>query len=261
MKRQCSGRVKNLYLYWSGVELEQVRGRELFLELHDLPRPIYGHRDSVANIFLDFDHSHSWVQFSTVLEGSLTVSLSDSVWRLPSRRGIIIPVNTVHRMIVSPGGCVKSLYLDPSLGLGIGGSCSTVSISPLMKELLDEFGSYPECYDEQGEQGRLSELIIDQLRVLSVVEHDLLHPVNPVLKELCSLAASDPKVCFDLEHACKTIGVGRKHLNRILRSETGVTFREWGRRVRLMRHLKLGIIRCLHLVCLFLSFLVLILIW
>lgn len=217
------------------------------LELEDLralPRPVYGHHLALPNRAISRMHTHSWAQLSYALRGVIEVRTQAGRFTAPPLRAVWVPANTEHGVWCSADAEIRSLYIDvgalvdaASATLGWN-QCRVISVGPLLRELIRRFAELPVDYDEEGAEGRLVQVLIDQLT--SAPEAPLLTlpwPQDPRLQKVCGLLQENPKNRKTLTQYSDIVGVSEKTLSRLFRQQTGLSFRLWRQRLRLFKSL------------------------
>lgn len=203
-------------------------------ELKALPRPLYGQRASLPNIALDYRHRHPWGQLSHALHGVLQVDTDHARLVVPPHRAVWLPAQVAHRVSCTAGACIRSLYVDSALLLWPQDRCRVLAVDPLLRELIRAFGELPVEYDLDGADGRLAEVLLDRLRLAEELDLILPHPRDPRLRALCRKARARPHANISLNDASSKAGVSEKTLSRLFFKETGMTFRTWRQRMRLV---------------------------
>ncbi|WP_175650534.1 AraC family transcriptional regulator [Pseudomonas sp. Marseille-P9899] len=203
-------------------------------DLTALPRPLYGQRSSLPNIALDYRHRHPWGQLSHALHGVLQVHTDNARLVVPPHRAVWVPAQVAHRVTCTADACIRSLYLDPALALWPGEQCRVIAVDPLLRELIRSFGEVPVDYDLSGADGRLAEVLVDRLRLAEELDLVLPQPRDPRLRALCRKAQARPHASVSLMDASEKAGVSEKTLSRLFLKETGMTFRTWRQRMRLV---------------------------
>jgi len=79
-----------------------------------LPRPIYGHAESLTNRALGYPHAHPWIQFAHATAGVLDVRTDAGRFIAPPQRAVWIPAGVVHQVRGSEDTVIRSLYIEPS---------------------------------------------------------------------------------------------------------------------------------------------------
>ncbi len=214
-----------------------VRGRRG--GLRRLPRPVYGHIDSQSNILIPRHHKHTWAQLSYATQGYLQVWTPDARFVALAQRAVWIPAGVTHQVRQSPHTVIRSLYLDAdALGLDWP-ACRVLAVSPLLHELIRRFSTLPVEYDPDGPDGRLARVLADQIAVSPDAGLILPWPTDPRLQSVCRQLQSHPDSAPDLGAFSRRLGVSDKTLTRLFQRQTGLGFRLWRQRARLVHALPL----------------------
>ncbi|PWB29199.1 AraC family transcriptional regulator [Pseudomonas sp. SDI] len=208
--------------------------RQLQAALEALPRPVYGHAEALPNIALGYRHRHPWGQLSYAAHGVLQVHTDAGHYSVPPQRAVWVPAQVVHQVSCAPGTCLRSLYLDPQLMIWPTAQCRVISVNPLLRELIRSFSELPVAYDLDGAPGRLVAVLLDQLA--AAPEEDLVLPIprDPRLRALCRRLQQRPDDSTRLLDLSRKAGVSEKTLSRRFLRDTGMTFRLWRQRLRLL---------------------------
>lgn len=207
-------------------------------QLKQLPRPIYGHTDTLPNQALGYRHSHPWLQFSWAISGVLEVHTDQGRYIAPPQRAVWIPAGLQHRVYCGPATQLRSLYIEPQY-LPQQPQCSVVQVSPLLRELIQAFSQGPVEYPLDGAEGRLASVLLDQLAIAPRLDSMLPLPADPRLQQLCNQLQQQPDHPASLQHWAEQLGLSEKTLSRLFLRETGLGFRLWRQRLRLLSALPL----------------------
>lgn len=213
---------------------QQARLLTRLSELQALPRPVYGQLDSPPNLKLGYRHSHPWIQLSHAVEGVLEVRTELGRFIAPPLRAVWIPAGITHQVFCAPDTCIRSLYIDRSVAGAAPERCRVLQVSPLLRELIQHFSSLPEDYAEDGPEGRLVQVLLDQLGSAPEVELVLPLPTEPRLRQLCRQLQSHPDARDTLADWSQMLNVSERTLSRLFLRETGLAFRAWRQRLRLL---------------------------
>ena len=202
--------------------------------LPSLPRPVYGRTESLPNRALTRRHSHPWVQLSYAIQGVLEVQTSAGRFVAPPQRAVWIPAGMPHRVFSSPHTEMRSLYLDCSVTTWAPGHCQVLAVSDLLRELIRRFSELPVEYAEDGPDGRLAQVLLDQLAAAPQVDLMLPLPLDSRLRQIYRSLSLHPEQATTLGQWSQRLGVSEKTLSRLFVSDTGLTYRAWRQRLRLL---------------------------
>ncbi|MGB6241361.1 MAG: helix-turn-helix transcriptional regulator [Castellaniella sp.] len=204
-----------------------------------LPRPLYGSVDQHPNIVRTRPHHHRWAQLSYAIQGHLQVWTPKAHFIALPHRAVWIPARAQHQVRQSPQAVIRSLYLDSdALGLDWP-DFRVLAVSSLLHELIREFALLPSAYEESGADGRLAHVLVDQLAKAPEVGLVLPWPTDPRLGTICRQLQNDPAADMDLKTLSTQLGVSTRTLTRIFQRQTGLGFRLWRQRARLVHALPL----------------------
>lgn len=202
--------------------------------LDRLPRPVYGRTESLPNRALTYRHSHPWVQLSYAIAGVLEVQTDAGRFVAPPQRAVWVPAGLPHRVWSTPQTEMRSLYIDCTAVAWAPAECRVLQVSPLLRELIRTFSVLPVEYGEDGEDGRLVQVLLDQLRRAPAVDLALPLPHDERLQRLCRQLQAHPERQETLGQWSERLGVSEKTLSRLFQRDTGLSFRAWRQRLRLL---------------------------
>jgi len=205
--------------------------------LDELPMPLFGARDSLANRAISALHSHPWAQLSYAVEGTLTVETRQRRLIALPDRAVWIPPGVEHGVSASDGTRIGSIYL--AADLLPDRRCGVLRVSPLLRELIIEFGDIQINYDASGADGRLASVLIDRLAAAPCCQLDLPWPGHPGLRRICEVLSEHPGSTQRMADFGAQLGMSEKTMGRHFVAETGLTFRQWRQRSRLLASLPL----------------------
>lgn len=207
--------------------------------LRSLPRPVYGHALGLPNRAIALRHRHPWAQLSYAASGVIEVVTDDARYVAPPLHAVWIPDGVPHAVHSAAGTEICSLYVQPAALKERGSACRVVAVTPLLRELIRTFGTYPVEYDEDGEQGRLVAVLLDQLAAAPETDLAVPWPADARLRRICRGLQAHPDSATTLAEHAQRLGVSEKTLSRLFARETGLTFRAWRQRLRILAALPL----------------------
>jgi len=207
-------------------------------ELTGLPRPLYARAESLSAGSWTPPHEHDWVQFSYAISGVLGVHTAEGSFFAPSQWGVWIPAGLEHQVVTSMRAEMRSLYVRREDCLWASPRCRVLEVTPLARELIKGFCQLPVDYPEGNTvEGRLVNVLLDQLASLPEVGFSLPLPRHPRLLSLCNELIENPELAVTLSDWANRMGTSEKTLMRLFQRETGLSFRGWRQRMRLLSSL------------------------
>lgn len=202
--------------------------------LPTLPRPVYGSATALPNQALNYRHQHNWAQLSYATQGFLHIDTDRARFVALPQRAIWIPPGLPHSVKSATDTVIRSLYLDTSAIALNWPDCRVLVIQPLLHELIRTFSTLPIEYDEDSAQGRLVQVLIDELADAPQVETMLPWPEDKRLLKVCRHQQKYPDTDKTLQAYSQELGISDKTLSRLFLQQTGLSFRQWRQRSRLL---------------------------
>lgn len=182
-------------------------------------------------------HRHPRGQLVWACSGVLRVICEGSVWIVPPSHTVWIPGNVEHQVVTETRADVRHLFIHPDRSVRNrdgGGHCCVLTMTPLMRELvlrLVELGDDPL---RDGQRLRLGAVILDELEDLSAVPLSLPGGHDPRLVRLTRYLGDRPDDGHGLAELAAIAGTSPRTLERLFREETGLSFKTWRSRLRLL---------------------------
>ncbi|MFB4394072.1 MULTISPECIES: helix-turn-helix transcriptional regulator [unclassified Pseudomonas] len=207
-------------------------------DLDHLPRPLYARAESLGAGSWTPRHRHDWVQFSYAISGVLGVFTSEGNYFAPPQWGVWIPAGTEHEVVSSMQAEMRSVYVRRDACQWAPGNCRVLEVTPLARELIKQFCLLPVHYPEgDSAEARLVAVLLDQLRALPEVGFSLPLPRHAGLLRLCNQLIAAPDQPQTLQQWALQLECSEKTLMRLFQRETGLSFRNWRQRMRLLSSL------------------------
>lgn len=206
--------------------------------LSELPRPLYARAESLNAGSWTPPHRHQWVQFSYAISGVLGVHTDEGSFFAPPQWGVWIPAGLEHQVVTSMRAEMRSLYVRKEDAPWAGQRCRVLEVTPLARELIKSFCQLPAEYPlGDSPEARLVQVLMDQLAHLPEVGFSLPLPRHPRLLQLCNELIEHPGQAITLHDWAAQLGTSEKTLMRLFQRETGLSFRSWRQRARLLSSL------------------------
>ncbi|WP_206365386.1 AraC family transcriptional regulator [Siculibacillus lacustris] len=179
-------------------------------------------------------HKHSWAQLTYAIKGVLLVHSDLGTFLAPPHWAVWIPPEVTHEVIASVRTERRNFFIDPSETDWIADRCRVLEVTPLMRELIRAVAALPVAYDLAGPDGRLVRVFLDQLVGLNESQFHLPMPKTPALLESCTNLLRSPDTELTVLDIAKTAALSERTLERTFLRETGLSFREWRVKFKLM---------------------------
>lgn len=204
---------------------------------HDAPRPVVtvGFATALPTTKEMEVHHHHKAQLVLTLSGVVTCEVDNSVWIVPPHCAVWIPSGIPHSLKASGNIRIYCLFVDPDVEPALPTQCCTVAVSPLLQELLLRAASFPALYDENGPDGRIAKVLLDQLAAAAAVEQlNFPMPRDGRLRKIASAMMADPSDRATIAEWGRRMGAAERTLARILQRETGMSFGRWRQQLQIL---------------------------
>jgi len=203
------------------------------------PRPITLRVQSIAPRHSFPEHAHEWNQVVYAISGVLTVAVEGRTLVISPEQAVWLPTGLRHRVGSLLGAEFRSLWIADEVGIGLSDTPTVFGVSPLLRSLIIEAAAIEGRSDPDGYAGRVTTLILDQLRRAQPVPGALPWPRRGALVKLCEALYTNPSDPRGPEEWGRELGMSGRTLARRFDSEMGMSLRSWRRLLRLFKAIEL----------------------
>jgi AraC-like DNA-binding protein len=203
------------------------------------PRPMTVRAQSIPGRHFFLEHTHRWNQVVYAISGVLTVAVEGRSFVISPEQAVWLPTGLPHRVGSLLGAEFRSLWIADEAGAGLPESPTVFGVSPLLKALIVEAAEIEGQDDPDGYGGRVTGLILDQLRRAQSLPAALPWPRGGSLTRICEALYADPADPRGPEEWGKELGMSGRTLVRRFEAEVGMGLRSWRRRLRLFKAIEL----------------------
>ena len=204
----------------------------LNLDVDDPCAPVIAVRVDVTGTQAEVpDHGHRKGQLVFALGGGVTCRVPNGLWMVPPHCGVWVSGGMRHSNLATANARLFFVYIEPGV-VDLPDRCCTLSISPLLRELIVELSDQAARDDER--EALLTKVLLRELPRM-VVQH--LHvPLSPEprLKRIASALAEDPSDRSTLAEWAHRVALSESSLARLVVKETGLTFGRWRQQFHLI---------------------------
>lgn len=212
---------------------------------HDVPRPVaaLGFATALATMEETDVHHHRKAQLILTLSGVVTCEVDQNVWIVPPHCAVWIPSGLPHGLKASGNVRIYCLFVEPDAAATLPDECGTLTVSPLLQELMLRIAEFPALYDVNGPDGRLVQVLLDELSAAPVEKLNFPMPSDAKLRRIANAMIADPSDRATIAEWGRRVGAAERTLARILQRETGMSFGRWRQQLHILvalRHLAEG---------------------
>ena len=157
---------------------------------------------------------------------------------MPPRCAVWIPGGVAHSVTLAGNVRVYCLFVEPGASLVLPRQCCTLSVSPLLQQLVLKVAQMPALYDLDGADGRIVSVLLDQLGVAPVEKLYFPMPAHPKLRQIAIAMMAQPADRATIADWSRRVGVAPRTLTRLLQRETGMSFGRWRQQLHILVALK-----------------------
>lgn len=180
-------------------------------------------------------HAHPRAQIVVPLAGTYWAVTPDASWVLPPHQALWIPSRAPHDMFSNTPIRALILFVDEAHAHAMPRECVVVNVSPLLKAMFVKVVENGNDYPEDGREIRLAQAMLDELAAMTPSRFCLPMARDRRLLRVMRPLIEDPAGESSLETLASDSGASIRTLARLFRTETGLSFREWRRQLRLLQ--------------------------
>ncbi|QDX80247.1 hypothetical protein B9N43_02590 [Denitratisoma sp. DHT3] len=184
-------------------------------------------------------HRHLRAQLIYATAGVLRVSTADCTWVLPPQQAVWVPADVVHSVTATGSFDLRTLYLHPAAIHGLAEGCCVITVSPLLRELILHAIRVGPDYALDGADARILSVIPDLLGAIAPEPLQLPLPRDRRLRIVTDALLENPSDNHPLSHWAKRVGASERTLLRHFNGETGLSYLQWRKRLRLLQAITL----------------------
>ncbi|MCI3945927.1 AraC family transcriptional regulator [Pseudomonas syringae] len=189
---------------------------------------------SVSKGWENAKHQHRKAQLIYSVRGILNCEIEHGVWIVPPQCAVWIPGDLPHAARGEGETECYCLFVEPDAAPNLPKTCCTISVSPLLRELLLKAAGFPELYALGGREDRLIAALLDELVAAPVEDLHLPMPRDPRLRRLVEMMLADPTDRTSKADWAVRIGMSERSMSRLLLHEVGMSFGRWRRQLHVI---------------------------
>ncbi len=203
------------------------------------PRPIVGYaRDYEAGFYTD-RHAHGRAQLLYTLSGVLRVTTEQASFTVPPSLGLFVPADMAHAVRMDGRVAMRALFLRADAARTAPAGVAVIAVSGLLRELILAACAEPLAPDPTERGRHLAALAVEEIARAPSLKLSLPAPRDPRLARIAAVLRDDPADPRGLEALAREAGASVRTLARLFRRETGLSFQQWRRQLRLTEALAL----------------------
>ncbi|WP_370677031.1 helix-turn-helix domain-containing protein [Pleomorphomonas sp. PLEO] len=177
-------------------------------------------------------HQHRQGQLILALHGAVTCTAANGLWIVPPDCGIWIPGGVPHSNQVTPNARLTYLFVEPDAA-ALPGKCCTLSVSPMLREMILRLADVSGSYAPDDHIGRLVRVLLDELALMPQERLELPVSGHPKIAMIAAALTAEPGDRRTLGEWAAHVAMSERSLKRLMVQETGLTFGRWRRQLHL----------------------------
>ncbi|MDO4936752.1 MAG: helix-turn-helix transcriptional regulator [Sutterellaceae bacterium] len=183
----------------------------------------------------DLLHRHVTGQLSVAVEGLSGIQTEQGLWMIPLDCGVWIPPGQLHNAVLGTESRMFSCHIPPALTSVLPDRPVTIMLSNLAIELIRTLAARELPL---ARAKRIGAVLLDELseaRRLPINYAVMSH--HPVLREIAQACTQPEYAAYSNTQWAQKVAMSEKTLSRLVFAETGMSFQNWRRRIRLLASL------------------------
>lgn len=204
-----------------------------------LPAPMFFRTASVQADSRYPQHRHAWGEFVYAFSGVIEVKVANHHYLAPPQYGIWLPPDLEHMGLNRYEVVHCSLYMAAELCSALPKNPCALTVSPLVRALLEHLRQQPTTLPRNDAQERLLQVLADQLALAPCAGSYLPSSDDPLLATVLRALEAQPgdnRTLPEIAHAAHTT---ERTLLRRFQRELGMSFVEWRQRLRVVKAMPL----------------------
>ncbi|MBN9221997.1 MAG: helix-turn-helix transcriptional regulator [Mesorhizobium sp.] len=201
-------------------------------DVDEIPAPAIAVRVDVTETRAEVAaHWHRKGQLVFALGGGVTCRVPSCMWMVPPHCGVWIPGSMEHSNIATANARIFFVYIEPGAA-ELPDRCCTLSISPLLRELIIELSD--SVQDDPARDELLTRILLNELPRMPVQQLHLPISSEPRLRRIADALAQDPADRSTLAEWAGRVALSESSLARLVVKETGLSFGRWRQQLHLI---------------------------
>jgi AraC-like DNA-binding protein len=178
-------------------------------------------------------HQHPRAQLLYAIEGVMRIETDLALFIVPPGTGLWMPAGEQHAVRMPSGLRMRALFLRKEAARSGPGVVTVIAVSALLRELILAACDEGVAWDASGPARHIAALALHEIG--RAVTRPLAVPAcrDPRLRRVAEALIADPADPRDLAAHADAAGASVRTLARLFRHDTGMSFQQWRRQLRL----------------------------
>lgn len=195
---------------------------------------VEGYASDYARGHVVEQHTHAAAQIVHAADGVMRVAAEGASWVIPPGRGLWVPAGVAHGFVCVTAVSVRTVYLSGGPA-DLPGKSEVWQISNLMREVIIRLATHA----DGPEAPHLAALLLHEITRTEALPLHIEHPTDRRAARVAQALIADPSDTRSLDDWSKVANAAPRTLKRLFQAETGLSFGQWRRQVRLIAALEM----------------------
>ncbi|HEX2940622.1 MAG TPA: helix-turn-helix transcriptional regulator [Rhodopila sp.] len=197
------------------------------------PRPVTGYAHDYLSGYDTGLHRHPRAELLFATTGVMRIT-TDAAWFIvPPGTGLWVPADTLHAVRMDGDVAMRALFLRPDAAGSGPAAVTVIAVSPLLRELILTVCAEPVVWDARGPMRLVAALSLHEISRAAIRPLGLVACQDARLRRVVDALRADPASPQDLDTLAQAAGASVRTLARLFRAETGMSFQQWRRQLRM----------------------------
>ena len=183
-------------------------------------------------------HAHRKSQLMVTHAGLITLETDAGVCVVPPRSAAWIEGGMPHRVSCSGAASGYIVFVAAGAARPLAGPCHALAVSPFLRALLERVQALPQHYRLDGADGRLMQVLLDEIQAAQSEGLHLPLPRDQRLRRMTGALCAEPQLQARLADWAQRIGMSERSMTRLFLAETGLTVNQWRRQLHVLTALR-----------------------
>jgi AraC-like DNA-binding protein len=179
-------------------------------------------------------HSHDRAQLLFAIKGLMVAKTEEGTWAVPEGYALWMPARLRHDVSMHGEVIMRTAYVRSREAARLSPHCQVLQIGLLLQAALAALADEVCGLRKTVRADHLIWLVLDEIQRAASASFVLPLPKDNRLSRLAHALISDAGSAKTIDQWCDLVGVSRRTLTRLFRAETGISFGEWRRRLRIL---------------------------
>ena len=179
-------------------------------------------------------HSHERAQLLFAVKGMMVANTTAGTWLVPRGYALWMPANLIHDVSMHGEVSMRTAYVRAAEAAQLSTECRVLKVGSLLEAALTEIAG--EILGLHGTErvDHLIWLVLDEINRAPSTAFALPLPEDVRLAGVARALITDPGSTRTIDQWCDSTGISRRTMTRLFRFQTGTSFGDWRRRLRLL---------------------------